>query len=156
MTNLSSGPGPWHSENPDPFFINVATSFSNLRYHVKLIQNLKMPTFLVVGATGQQGSSVVKALRSSTHQDVKLRAMTRNPQSPMINSLRQQDIEIVKADLEDNTSLQAALRGCDAAYLVTDFRGPGDVQGEIEQGKNFIRAAQQAGKDAIFFQKSLI
>jgi uncharacterized protein YbjT (DUF2867 family) len=107
-----------------------------------------MPKFLIVGATGQQGGNVVKALCSSTRHDVMLRAMTRNPQSPAISSLRAQGIEIVKADLGDNASLQAALRGCDAAYLVTDFRGPGDVQGEIEQGKNFTDAALQAGKNS--------
>lgn len=106
-----------------------------------------MPRFLVVGATGQQGGAVIQALQASpSHSDVNIRAISRNTQSAAASKLKEQGIELFKADLTDPTSIEAALRGCDAAYLVTDFRGPGDVQGEIEQGKNFVDAAKRAGE----------
>ncbi|KAH6642468.1 hypothetical protein C7974DRAFT_351080 [Boeremia exigua] len=103
-----------------------------------------MLTVLVTGSTGQQGGAVLQSLRAADRKDLKIRAMTRSPQSAAAKKLRSQGIDIVQADLEDGASLEAALRGCDAAYLVTDFRGSGDVQGEIQQGKNFVDAAVRA------------
>ena len=105
-----------------------------------------MPRFLIVGATGQQGGGVIKALQTYEQPNLVLRAISRNPQSPAANALKEQGIEVFKADLSDPESLQAAFERCEAAYLVTDFRGPGDVKGEFEQGKNFVDAVKQSGQ----------
>ncbi|KAG5745334.1 hypothetical protein H9Q70_011966 [Fusarium xylarioides] len=82
-----------------------------------------MPTILVVGATGQQGGGVVKALLSSGRTDLVVRALTRNPTSGPAYSLAYRGVQLVKGDLLDPESLARALGGADAAYLVTDFRG---------------------------------
>ena len=104
-----------------------------------------MPTVLVVGATGQQGGSVVKALLASNNPDLKIRALTRNPSSTTARALADSGVHLAKGDLINGDSLSAALAGCDAAYLVTDFRGEKDVAGEIEQGRTFVDTAKLAG-----------
>lgn len=111
-----------------------------------LPSNFEMPTFLVVGATGQQGGAVVQVLLGSERNDLIIRAVSRNPLSASATGLRNRGVEVVKGDLADAISLEAALRGCDAAYLVTDFRGPNDITGEIEQGHVFTDAAKRAGE----------
>jgi uncharacterized protein YbjT (DUF2867 family) len=57
-------------------------------------------------------------------------------------------VQPVKGDLLDRQSIFKALEGVDAAYLVTDFRGPEDVEGELKQGKQFVDVAKEAGKDS--------
>lgn len=104
-----------------------------------------MPTVLVSGATGQQGGATVEALLSYENPDLKIRALTRNTNSPAASKLKSRGLELIQGDLANLSSLEAALSGCDLAYLVTDFRGPGDVEGEIEKGRNFIEAAKRAG-----------
>lgn len=104
-----------------------------------------MPTVLVVGATGQQGGSVVKALLSSGRTDLAVRALTRNTTSVPAYRLADRGVQLVKGDLLDPESLAQALVGVDAAYLVTDFRGYKDTDGELEQGRQFIDAAKTAG-----------
>lgn len=109
-----------------------------------------MPTILVVGATGQQGGGVINALLASGSTDLKIRALTRNPASSAAQALSKRGIEPVKGNLLDRQSLAKALTGCDAAYLVTDFRGPEDIDGELKQGRQFVDAAAEAGESALF------
>lgn len=109
-----------------------------------------MPTILVVGATGQQGGGVINALLASGSTDLKIRALTRNPSSSAAHALSKRGIEPVKGDLLNRQSLIKALTGCDAAYLVTDFRGPEDIVGELRQGRQFADAAAEAGESALF------
>ncbi|RSL47456.1 hypothetical protein CEP53_009934 [Fusarium sp. AF-6] len=110
-----------------------------------------MPTFLVVGATGQQGGGVVEALLASDHPDLTIRALTRNPSSSAAQALASRGVQPVKGDLLDRQSISKALEGADAAYLVTDFRGPEDVEGELKQGKQFVDAAKEAGVKHLVF-----
>jgi uncharacterized protein YbjT (DUF2867 family) len=109
-----------------------------------------MRTILVTGATGQQGGAVVRALQAANVPDVKIRVLTRNPQSSAAQALKAQDVETSIGNLNNILSLEAALYDCEVAYLVTDFRGPGDVQGEVEQGQNFVIAAKRAGRSYTF------
>lgn len=50
-----------------------------------------------------------------------VRGVTRQPRQKAAQELKELGAEVVKADLEDGRSLEAALRGADAAFLVTDF-----------------------------------
>lgn len=50
-----------------------------------------------------------------------VRAVTRNPQQEAANELKKRGAEVVKADLDDVQSLEAALTGAHGAFLVTDF-----------------------------------
>jgi len=100
----------------------------------------------VVGATGVQGSSVVKALVNDSKYSV--RAITRNPDSEKAKALASQGVEVMKADLNDFDSLVAAFRGSSVIYGVTDFfepfakSGPAKaVEVEVAQGINLAKAA---------------
>lgn len=104
-----------------------------------------MPAILVVGATGQQGGGVINALLATKPPNLEIRVLTRNPGSAAAISLKRRGVILVRGDLGDRTSLQNALEGCGAAYLVTDFRGPEDIQGELSQGRLFVDIVKETG-----------
>ncbi|GAA5990164.1 hypothetical protein JCM10908_005854 [Rhodotorula pacifica] len=95
---------------------------------------------LVVGATGKQGSAVIRALKSMPEAPA-VRALTRSLDSPKAQELKTQGIEVVKGSLSDVESLKRALVGARAAFLVT-LRGVDGGLDEDQQGYNFIEAAK--------------
>ncbi|KAJ7484154.1 hypothetical protein FB451DRAFT_1554755 [Mycena latifolia] len=101
----------------------------------------------VFGATGLQGASIVTAiLKDGTFIP---RAITRNPASEASLALRARGAEVARADLADKASMVEALRGSEAVFGLTNYFEPsifpGNPTGEIEQGKNLIDAAKEAG-----------
>jgi uncharacterized protein YbjT (DUF2867 family) len=63
----------------------------------------------VFGATGAQGSSVLRSLLNAGHH---VRASTRNPDSDKAKSLAKlENVSVVAADLDDSKSLDNALKG---------------------------------------------
>lgn len=108
-----------------------------------------MPKILVViGATGVQGGSVVRALlQQNTY---KIRAITRNPASEKARALSTLGVELVTADLNNKQSFLAAFIGATAIFAVTNFYdtfGADDattcMDKEYIQGTNMARAASQ-------------
>ncbi|KAI9065076.1 NAD-P-binding protein [Trametes sanguinea] len=97
----------------------------------------------VCGATGNQGGSVARLLLQ--HQDkYRVRALTRNPQSPAAQKLADLGAEVVKADLSVPSDLNEALRGCWGVFGVTNFydtKIKDDPGSEERQGKNLVDAA---------------
>ena len=76
----------------------------------------------VFGATGAQGSSVVRALLNNGSYHVK--AVTRNSKTDKAKQLAAlKDCSVVEADLEDKKSVDAALSNSYGAFVVTDFSG---------------------------------
>ncbi len=98
-------------------------------------------TVLVTGATGKQGGSVVRHMLGRGWD---LRALTRDPSTRPAKALADQGVEIVGGDLEDVSSLQAAVRGVYGLYSVQDFWSVG-AKREVAQGKNLADAAKKAG-----------
>ncbi|KAK7040532.1 NmrA domain-containing protein [Favolaschia claudopus] len=100
----------------------------------------------VIGATGQQGSSVIRSLlRDRTFTP---RAITRDLTSPAALNLEQQGVEIVKADAADKASLVNALRGSEALFVATVSTFPpysAEKPSEVTLGKNIIDAAREVG-----------
>jgi uncharacterized protein YbjT (DUF2867 family) len=90
----------------------------------------------VVGATGQQGGAVVRALQASGQ--FKVRALSRNP-----GKHRQLAEEVVEADLDRPATLNAAFAGADGVFLVTNFAEAGTD--ELKQATAAVRAAKEAG-----------
>jgi uncharacterized protein YbjT (DUF2867 family) len=90
----------------------------------------------VVGATGQQGGAVVRALQA--RNQFKVRALARNPakHSELAD-------EVVQADLSRPKTLTAAFEGAHGVFLVTNFREEGTD--EVEQATAAVRAAKHAG-----------
>ena len=91
----------------------------------------------VIGATGQQGGGVVRALQA--RGQFKVRALTRNP-----DKHRELAEEVVEADLDKPETLQAAFEGADGVFLVTNFWAYGGAD-ELKQATAAIRAASDSG-----------
>ena len=90
----------------------------------------------VVGATGQQGGSVVRALQSGTQFQV--RALTRNPAKH-----RELAAEVIQADLNRPETLKPAFEGAHGVFLVTDWSEQGTD--ELKQATAAVRAAKDSG-----------
>lgn len=68
-----------------------------------------------------------------------IRAVTRNPLSEKSRALSALGAEVVKGDLDDETSLKAAINGAHTVFLVTDFwTNPTEPEKEKEQAKRAI------------------
>jgi uncharacterized protein YbjT (DUF2867 family) len=89
----------------------------------------------VVGATGQQGGAVVRALQAGNQ--FKVRALTRNPAKH-----RELADEVIQADLNRPETLAAAFEGAHGVFLVTNFWKGGT---EVDQATAAVRAAKDAG-----------
>jgi uncharacterized protein YbjT (DUF2867 family) len=98
-------------------------------------------TVLVIGATGTQGGFVARAL---LERRVRVRALTRDPQSAASRSLALAGAQVAQGDLDDSTSLVAALVGVDSIFSVQDVLSAGD-DGEARQGAALIDVAVQTG-----------
>ena len=90
----------------------------------------------VIGATAQQGGSVVRALQAGNR--FKVRALTRNPAKH-----RELADEVVQADLNRPETLTAAFEGAHGVFLVTNVWEQG--ANEVEQATAAVRAAKDAG-----------
>src|SRR2546426_4042979 len=90
----------------------------------------------VIGATGQQGGGVLRALQASGQ--FKVRALTRNP-----DQHRELAEEVLEADLDKPETLKAAFAGAHGVFLVTNFQEAGSD--ELKQAPAAIRAAKDAG-----------
>jgi uncharacterized protein YbjT (DUF2867 family) len=97
-------------------------------------------TVLVTGATGLQGGSVARHLVRSGKYNV--RCLSRNTTSDKARALRQAGGELVAGDLGDRASLQAAMRGCDVVFGVTNFWE--HFEGERQHGANLVDAVAEA------------
>lgn len=102
---------------------------------------------LVTGATGQQGGSLARVLLRRGHR---VRAMTRTPEGPKAAELRKAGVEVVAGDLGSRSSVEAAAKGMDVAYIVaTPYeQGP---EAEARWGKTGVEAARAAGVPYIVY-----
>src|SRR5437762_6874139 len=90
----------------------------------------------VIGASGQQGGGVVRALQAIGQ--FKVRALSRNP-----GKHRELADEVVEADLNRPETLKAAFEGAHGVFLVTNPREQG--ADERKQATAAVRAAKDAG-----------
>ncbi|MEC4669809.1 MAG: NmrA/HSCARG family protein [Nitrospirota bacterium] len=95
-------------------------------------------TILVTGATGQQGGAVANSL---LRQGQKVRVLTRNPDKAA--GLAKAGAMIVKGDLTNRASLDAALQGVDGLFAMSTFFEAG-LDAEVQQGKTLADAAKTA------------
>ncbi|KPM43965.1 hypothetical protein AK830_g2627 [Neonectria ditissima] len=76
---------------------------------------------VVLGATGNQGGSVVSSFLDDPGWQV--RAVTRNTSSPKAQALAKRGAEVIQADISDPSTLPAAFKGAEAIFAVSDFWG---------------------------------
>jgi len=94
---------------------------------------------VVLGASGTQGSSVVTALLKHGGYDV--RGITRNPNTPWAEALKDKGVEVVSANLVEKDSL---IKAFDGAYAVFGVTIPFTEDSEEVQGRNIVDAAKIA------------
>jgi uncharacterized protein YbjT (DUF2867 family) len=95
----------------------------------------------VIGATGQQGRSVIDALRDA---GAPVRTLVRDPDSSAARALRAAGADVVQADQEDGTSLADGLAGVASLFYMTTFEGPEGPVGEVRRGHAVADAAARA------------
>ncbi|KAJ6490211.1 NAD(P)-binding protein [Mycena vitilis] len=115
-----------------------------------ITQTGNAPLIAIVGATGAQGNSVIKALAESDKQ-YRIRGFTRDVAKPAAEALKKQGVEMVAVNLvvENKDAVYRAFAGADYAFLVTNFWEHVNMQKEISEGKMLIDAAKAAGVKGI-------
>ena len=98
-------------------------------------------TILITGATGHQGGAVARALQGT---GFRLRGLTRKPESERATALARQGVEVVKGDLDDDSTLRRALAGVWGVFGVQNSWEAG-VEGEEAQGKRLATLARETG-----------
>ncbi|MFT3932552.1 MAG: NmrA/HSCARG family protein [Chitinophagaceae bacterium] len=101
--------------------------------------NLKK-LILVTGATGAQGSSVVKALLADN--EFAVRILTRNASSEKALALKALGASVAEGDMNDVESLKNAMKDCYGVYGVTNFWEHFD--NEYQLGKNLVDAVKES------------
>lgn len=102
-------------------------------------------TIAVVGATGAQGGGLVRAILANPDAGFRARAITRNPDSDRGKELAAAGAEVVRADLDDQASLERAFEGAHGAFLVTNFWEHFSAEKEVAQARAMAEAARTAG-----------
>jgi uncharacterized protein YbjT (DUF2867 family) len=97
-------------------------------------------TILVTGATGNQGGAIARHLLQ--RGKFKVRAMVRDENKPAAQALKESGAELVKADFNDQASLERAVEGVYGVFSIQDFRDGMEV--EIRQGKALADASKAA------------
>jgi uncharacterized protein YbjT (DUF2867 family) len=99
----------------------------------------------VVGATGAQGSGLVRAILADESGRFAARALTRDPNSEKAKALARAGAEVVAADVDDEASLARAFEGASGAFCVTFFWDHFSPEKEQAQAGAMARAAKRAG-----------
>lgn len=101
----------------------------------------------VVGATGRQGSAVVRHL---LHDRWRVRALTRDPSGPVARALGDHGAEVQRVDTEDIGSLRRAF---EEAHGVFNVQNPmtGSAEAEVRQGGNVAAAAAASGVSHVVY-----
>lgn len=98
-----------------------------------------------MGATGSQGSGLVKAIMADKSGDFTARAITRDVNSDKAKALAALGAEVVAADIDDEASLTKAFAGAYGAYCVTFFWAHFSPEKEQANANSMARAAKAAG-----------
>ncbi|KAJ7142542.1 NAD(P)-binding protein [Mycena epipterygia] len=115
-----------------------------------ITKNISAPLVAVVGATGTQGGSVIKALAESD-KPYRVRAFTRDSTKPAALELVKLGVDVVAVSLvvENKDEVYKAFVGADVAFLVTNFWEHLNMDKEIAEGKLLIDAAKAGGVSRI-------
>lgn len=79
------------------------------------------PIIVVLGATGNQGGSVITHFLSLPSSPYTIRGVTRNTSSANAKRLESLGVEVAAGDFDDPASLDAAFQGASVIFSNTDF-----------------------------------
>jgi uncharacterized protein YbjT (DUF2867 family) len=97
-------------------------------------------TVLVLGATGNQGGAVARALLGRGHT---VHAFVRNPDSDGAKALAELGATLVQGSFDDGESIANAAQGVDAVFVNTSPFVVG-IDGEVRHGRTIIDALTRA------------
>ena len=103
---------------------------------------------VILGATGQQGSSVANFVVSDPElsKQYKVRGVTRDTTKDAAQALTQKGVEVVQGDLDDEGSIKKALQGAHTVFAMTSTVYDDQSKArEIRQGKLAADLAVAAG-----------
>ncbi|XP_038619089.1 nmrA-like family domain-containing protein 1 isoform X1 [Tachyglossus aculeatus] len=98
---------------------------------------------VVFGATGAQGGSVAKALLEDG--TFRVRVVTRDPRKKRAKELQRQGAQVVRGDQDDERTMEQALAGAHAAFVVTNYWENLSQEQEIKQGKLLADLSKRLG-----------
>ena len=112
---------------------------------------------VVVGASGVQGSSVVRAVLTdpALFSQFRIRAVSRDPATASSKLQYPEFVQWIKADLNDKASLEKAFEGAHTVFGVTDFWSVFSAEGEAKQGRTLADAAKKAGVKHLIWSAQL-
>src|SRR5688572_9640599 len=97
-------------------------------------------TILITGMTGNQGGAVAQALQGSGFH---LRGLTRKPESERAAAMARRGVDVVKGDLDDETTLRRAMAGAWGVFGVQNTWEAG-VEREEAQDTRLATLAREA------------
>ena len=100
-----------------------------------------MPSFLVTGATGQQGGATAHELLT---RNATVHALVRSPSSLAAQELQNLGCVLFPGDWDDVPAIEAAVQGVQGVFLNT-MPNYADPEAELRQANNIIDAALKAG-----------
>lgn len=100
-------------------------------------------TIVVFGATGAQGSGVVRAILGDSSGEFTARALTRDVNSDKAKTLANMGAEVVSADIDSYESLRSAFQGAYGVFAVTFFWEHFSAEKEIEEARLIAKAAKE-------------
>ncbi|KAJ7147504.1 NAD(P)-binding protein [Mycena crocata] len=111
-----------------------------------ITQGPSAPLVVVVGVTGNQGGSVVKALAESD-KPYRIRGLTRDVNKPTARELAVQGVAMVSVSLTaDNAdAAREVFTGADVIFAVTNYWEHLDVHREVAEAKMLINVAEEVG-----------
>ncbi|KAB0350223.1 hypothetical protein FD754_015080 [Muntiacus muntjak] len=98
---------------------------------------------VVFGATGAQGGSVARTLLEDG--TFRVRVVTRDPGQRAAKQLGLQGAEVVQGDQDDEASMELALSGAHATFIVTNYWENCSQEQEVKQGKLLADLAKRLG-----------
>ncbi|KAF7329633.1 hypothetical protein MKEN_00226300 [Mycena kentingensis (nom. inval.)] len=110
------------------------------------------PLVAVVGATGVQGGSVVRALRESP-TEYRVRGFTRDASRPAAKKLAADGVEVVQVSMsvENRAAVFKAFEGADFVFITTNWLEHRDNERELAEAKLMIEAAAAASVRGIIY-----
>lgn len=98
---------------------------------------------VVFGATGAQGGSVARTLLEDG--TFRVRVVTRDPGQKAAKELRLRGAEVVQGDQDDEASMELALTGAHATFIVTNYWENCSQEQEVKQGKLLADLTKRLG-----------
>lgn len=108
-------------------------------------QTSSAPLIVVLGATGNQGGSVIENLLKQGNK-WRIRGLCRNTEADRAKELSRKGVEMYKCDISDKNQVLQAFKGAYGVFALTNFWQSEIVKQpdvEFNQGKNVVDAALQ-------------